>query len=106
MPVLSVVMPAHNEELTIAEAVGDVLNHVVKHVTDVEVIVVDDGSTDRTASILQRLESDAVCLRVITQKNAGHGAALRTGIDAASGDWIMVLDSDCQIGLEGFPKHW
>jgi dolichol-phosphate mannosyltransferase len=106
MPVLSVVMPAYNEERTIARAMAEVVEHVLSAECDAELIVVDDGSRDRTAGIVQDHQARHAGIRLIKQANAGHGAALRRGIDAATGEWLLLLDSDCQIGLRDFGSHW
>ncbi|MFN4142813.1 glycosyltransferase family 2 protein [Aestuariivirga sp.] len=106
MPALTVVMPAYNEEMTIRKAIEDVFTHVVPAAGDVEFIVVDDGSKDRTADIVQSLQRQHGELRLIRQVNSGHGPALRAGLDAASGDWLLLLDSDCQVGLSRFSEHW
>lgn len=106
MPVLSVVMPAYNEEETIARAMADVLEHVMPAVGDAELVVVDDGSKDRTAEIVEDYHARHANIRLIKQLNAGHGAALRSGIDAAAGQWLLLLDSDCQISLRDFGSHW
>jgi dolichol-phosphate mannosyltransferase len=106
MPVLSVIMPAYNEQDTISDALKDVINHILPHASDLELIVVDDGSKDKTAEIVSTIGAKHPCVKLIRQANAGHGAALRKGIDEATGDWLLLLDSDCQIGLEDFAGHW
>lgn len=106
MATVSVVMPAYNEELTISAAIEDVATHVAATAGNIEMIVVDDGSKDKTADIVVSLQVKYPFLKLVRQKNAGHGAALRTGIDAATGDWLLLLDSDCQIGLSGFAGQW
>jgi glycosyltransferase involved in cell wall biosynthesis len=103
---LSVIMPAYNEEGAIADAVRDVQEHVFPVVPGAELVVVDDGSRDRTGAILDRLASDEPRLRVVHKANGGHGPALRTGLDAASGDWFFLVDSDRQIPLSAFPGLW
>jgi glycosyltransferase involved in cell wall biosynthesis len=105
-PPLSVVMPAYNEEGAIADAVREVQRHVMPVVPGAELVVVDDGSRDRTGAILDRLGRDEPRLRVIHQANGGHGRALRTGLDAARGDYVFLIDSDRQIPLEAFPPLW
>ena len=75
-PTLSVVMPAYNEEAAIADAVRDVQTHVFPVVPDAELIVVDDGSRDRTGALLDDLAAREPRLRVLHQANAGHGPAL------------------------------
>lgn len=86
-PFFSVVIPTFNRAQTIRRAIDSVLNQSFK---DFELIVVDDGSTDLTSEILESYEN----LKVIKQKNKGVSAARNTGIRAAKGQWIALLDSD------------
>lgn len=103
---LSVVMPAYNEEGAIEEAVQDVRESVFASVPDAELVVVDDGSRDRTAEILDGLAAGDSRVHVIHQKNGGHGRALRTGMDASRGEYLFLIDSDRQIPLTAFPLLW
>jgi glycosyltransferase involved in cell wall biosynthesis len=103
---LSVVMPAYNEEAAIADAVREVQEHVFALIPTAELLVVNDGSRDRTGAILDELAQGEPRLRVIHQPNGGHGSALRTGMNAASGDYLFLLDSDRQIPLTAFPSLW
>jgi dolichol-phosphate mannosyltransferase len=103
---LSVVMPAYNEEAAIEHAVRDVVENVFPVVPDAELIVVDDGSRDATGALLDRLAEAEPRVRVIHKPNAGHGPALRTGLDAASGVFVLLVDSDRQIPLTAFPSLW
>jgi glycosyltransferase involved in cell wall biosynthesis len=91
---ISVVIPAHDEE----RAIGSVLAALtLAHLPAVcEVIVVDDGSTDRTGEIAA--QSGVRVIRLAT--NRGYGAALKAGIRAASGDYILTMDADGQHRLE------
>ncbi len=103
---LSVVIPAYNEELCIASIVERVLAAVpdvlAVGVSDVEVVVVDDGSLDRTAEIAAGL-GDSV--RVIHHgSNLGYGAALKTGFSQATGDLLGFLDADGTYPPEYFPQ--
>jgi dolichol-phosphate mannosyltransferase len=98
-------MPAFNEAAGIEAAVREVLATVTA-VESVEVIVVDDGSGDGTGEILDELAREHEGLRVVHQANAGHGAALRTGIEAARGERLFLLDADRQIPLTAFPAVW
>lgn len=87
-PVLSVVVPAYNAEDYLARALDSVVG------TDgVEVLVVDDGSTDGTAE-LARGYADRGLVRVISRPNGGHGAAINTGLAHATGTHFKVLDAD------------
>lgn len=103
---LSIVMPAYNEEVAIAAAVEDILTHVVPAVGSAEIVVVNDGSKDRTAAILKELASREPRLTVIDRANGGHGPALITGLNAARGQSLLLLDSDRQIALDGFADVW
>jgi len=87
-PVLTVVVPAYNA----AGYLGRALDSVVG-VAGVEVLVVDDGSTDDTAALAQQYV-DRGLARLIRQANGGHGAAINTGLAHARGDYLKVLDAD------------
>jgi len=89
MPQFSVVIPAYNRESSILAAIESVR---AQEITDWEIIVVDDGSTDQTADRVESLVDDRI--RLIRQKNRGGSAARNTGIDAARGQFIAFLDSD------------
>ena len=92
---LSILMPVYNELPTVADAIEDALNADLP-VARREVIVVDDGSTDGTSELLAgRTWSDGVKL-YRHEKNLGKGAALRTALEYASGDYAAVLDADLE----------
>jgi cellulose synthase/poly-beta-1,6-N-acetylglucosamine synthase-like glycosyltransferase len=89
-PPVSVVVPAFNEALNIAATVKSIAGN--NHVADVEVIVVDDGSTDGTADIAEALDLPGVT--VIRQTNQGKPAALNAGVREASHDVLVLVDGD------------
>lgn len=105
MTTLSVVIPAYNEEDGIADIVERVLaikpSLAEVGVDDLECIVVDDGSRDRTAEIV-RTYAPAVTL--ISQKNKGYGGALKTGFRSARGELLAFLDADSTYPPEYFPQ--
>lgn len=103
---LSVVMPAYNEENLIAEAVLEVREKILGCCAVSEFIIVDDGSKDKTGEILDDLAAQDARIRVIHKPNAGHGPALRTGLDQATGDLILLLDSDRQVAVDSFPEFY
>jgi CTP:molybdopterin cytidylyltransferase MocA len=107
MATLSIVVPAHNEE----RAIGSILDRIlvqsgeiqkaIQDIKQVEVIVVNDGSTDRTAEIASAYPD----VRLVTHDtNQGYGAALKTGMRAASGDLIGFLDADGTYPPEALPR--
>lgn len=106
MPSLSVIIPAYNEERNIIAAIEDVLKEVATAVPDVEIIVIDDGSRDRTAALVAEMAKATPQLIMLRQENSGHGAALMHGLAKAAGDWVLLLDSDRQISLAQFAGHW
>ena len=103
---LSVVMPVYNEEDAIAAAVDDVRQHVLAAIPDGELVVVNDGSRDRTGAMLDVIAAQDPRIRVIHQSNTGHGGAVIAGIEAARGDCIFLIDSDRQIPLDAFSSAW
>jgi dolichol-phosphate mannosyltransferase len=95
LELLSVVAPVYNEEDTISEFGRRVAEALAD--TPHELILVDDGSTDRTPTLLSLLAGQDQHVRVITlSRNFGHQAALTAGLDHARGDAIVMLDSDLQ----------
>jgi len=92
-PFLSVVMPAYNEEATVSAIVGQVLEISVL----LELIIVDDCSTDGTSRIIEGLaEADPRIRYVKLQKNAGKTAALKAGFELTVGDVVIVQDADLE----------
>ena len=107
-PLVSVVIPVFNGASYVAKAVQSVQNQTMQ---DVEIIVVDDGSTDGTQDILMELER-SVGIRMVLQQHQGASVARNTGIERARGDFIAFLDCDdvwlsekLARQLEYFEKH-
>jgi len=97
---LSVVLPAYNEEQVIASTVEQVTRELANLTRDFEVIVVNDGSTDRTGAVLSALQTLDRHIRVLTHKrNQGYGATLADGFAAATKDLTFFMDSDGQFDI-------
>ncbi len=91
MPLLSVVVPAYQVVDWLEESLRSVLD---QSLTDLEVVVVDDGSTDGTGELADRIEATDERVRVLHQPNDGLGAARNAGTAAASGEYLAFADSD------------
>jgi glycosyltransferase involved in cell wall biosynthesis len=99
-------MPVFNEEDSVTAAVEDVRACVLDQVQGSELWVLDDGSRDRTPSILDQLAAGDPRLHIVHQPNGGHGAALLAGVARARGDWVLLVDGDRQIPLAAFTDAW
>lgn len=103
VPSLSVVLPAFNEEENIQPMLEEVLQRVAPLTQDLEVLVVDDGSRDATSLRVQALADGRVRL-LRHERNLGYGAAVRTGVKAATKGIVFQTDSDRQFSLEELPR--
>lgn len=88
---ISVIMPIYNGQQHLAEALEHVL---MQTITPIEIICVDDGSTDDTSNILQAYAQQYKQIKVITQQNAGAGLARNNGLKSAKGKYIAFMDAD------------
>ncbi len=100
-PALSIVLPAYNEEGNIERVVHDAAAAAADLAPPYEIVVVDDGSRDRTGEILARLAAEmGARLRIVRHpRNEGYGAALRDGFRATTGELVFYTDSDNQFDL-------
>jgi len=101
-PEVSVIIPVYNE----ADTVGEIVERLLAVGFDKEIIIVDDGSTDDSPTVLRKLtQTYPDTLRLVTcETNRGKGAALRAGFAHASGQFILVQDADLEYDPEDIPK--
>ena len=106
---ISVIVPVYNTEKYLEKCLCSIVR---QSYNNIEIIVVNDGSTDGSLTILERFAVMDSRVKVISTENSGLSAARNTGIDAASGDWVMFVDSDdfvdkdfCAHSLENVIKN-
>jgi len=98
---LSILMPVYNERATLASAIKDVLN--VNFPCEVELVIVDDGSTDGTRELYPSVASDPRVSVHLHERNKGKGAAIRTAAAVAAGDYVIMCDADLEYAPAEIP---
>ena len=101
MPKVSVIIPVYNVEKYLRQCLDSVVNQTLK---DIEIICVDDGSTDNSLKILKEYAFKDDRFIIIEQKNQGAGAARNKGLEIATGEYLYFLDSDDFIDLRALEK--
>lgn len=91
---LTVIVPFHNEAATLRESVDRILKSDLP--IEVQVIAVDDGSTDGSAAVIEDLRASGRIHLYTHSTRSGKGAAIRTGIDKAGGNWLTIMDADLE----------
>ncbi|MFN7802616.1 MAG: glycosyltransferase [Planctomycetaceae bacterium] len=105
LPGLSLVLPAHNEEPVIAQAIVEACDALATLGVPHEILIIDDGSRDDTARVARAAAADLPQVRVISlQRNVGYAEALRSGFRAARHELVAFTDADCQFDLHDLGK--
>ena len=91
MPKVSIIVPIYNVEKYLRECLDSLINQTLE---DIEIICVDDGSTDNSLAILQEYANNDSRIKIISQENQGQGIARNKGIDIANGEYIQFIDPD------------
>lgn len=106
MDSLSIVIPAYNEQNRLPQTLGRVLDWLARSAISFrEVIVVDDGSRDQTAGVVEECASKNACVRLLQNPgNRGKGYAVRHGMLEAKGEWILYTDADLSSPIEEMEK--
>ena len=105
-PVLSIIIPAYNEEKRLPTSLQDLRAFLAEWHMSVEVIVVDNASTDATAAIVDRMSADWPALRLIQVAPPGKGLAVREGLLAARGDYSFFCDADFSMPVREIMKFF
>ena len=99
MPKISVIIPVYNTEKYLRQCLDSVINQTLK---DIEIICINDGSTDNSLRILEEYAKSDTRINIINQKNHGQGYARNKGLEITSGEYIAFLDSDDFVDVEAF----
>lgn len=105
-PSLTIAIPAYNEQENIEWVVKETLKELPKYFTDYEVLIVDDGSHDKTPEILDKLARAHKNVRVIHQPNGGYSNAMWTGIRAATKEFVAYMPADGQYLVRDMAKMY
>lgn len=103
MTKISVIIPVFNVEKYLTECLKSIVNQTFK---DIEIICVNDGSTDNSLSILNNFASNNRCIKIINQENKGAGAARNRGMRDATGEYLYFLDSDDFVSTKFLEKMY
>lgn len=103
-PLLSIIIPAHNEESRLPESLEEVASFVAAQNYPIELIIVNNNSTDRTADIAKRFAAEHPYARALDEPRKGKGMAVRTGVLAGKGEYLIFCDADFSMPVEEISK--
>lgn len=99
MPKVSILIPCYNVEKYIRQCLESVVNQTLQ---DIEIICINDGSTDSTLEILREYENNDNRIKVISKHNSGYGASMNIGLETAKGEYVGIVESDDYAELDMF----
>ncbi len=103
-PFLSIVVPAYNEERRLPATLQAILHFLAAQPFDAEIIIADDGSTDRTGQLVEQLMHEQRNLHLLKLDHRGKGFAVRAGALAAQGTYVLLCDADLAVPIEEWHK--
>lgn len=103
-PLLSIIIPAYNEARRLPTTLPQVITFVEAQDVPLDILVVDNGSTDRTAEIAREFAAQHPCVTVLSQPTRGKGAAVRKGMLEGRGEYLFICDADLAMPIEELGK--
>lgn len=101
---MSIIIPAYNEETRLPQTLPRVIEFAKAQEYKVEVLVVDDGSTDKTADIVKEFSAEHRCIRLVQPGRGGKGHAVKVGMLQSSGEYAFLCDADLAMPITELPK--
>lgn len=104
---LSIILPVYNEEKNIGFTLTKIIAFIKNLCKDFELILVNDGSTDKSEDTIRGFAKQYPAIRLINNsKNKGYGAAIKNGIHNAKKEWLLIMDSDGQFEITALKDFW
>lgn len=103
-PLVTLVIPAYDEERRLPESLDRILRYLEQQPYHAEVLVVDDGSTDRTVEVVRDFARRTNYVHLVCNEHRGKGHAVRTGMLTGRGDYLFICDADLSMPIEGLSK--
>jgi len=101
---LTIIIPAYNEERRLRHTLPQVVEFVGSQPYQAEILVVENGSTDRTAEVVEEFAAKSPCIRLLRSKEAGKGRAIKLGMLQARGEYGFICDADLAMPISELPK--
>ena len=101
MPKVSIVIPVYNVEKYLRQCLDSVVNQTLQ---DIEIICVNDGSKDSSLQIMHEYQAKDPRIKIIDKENSGYGASMNRGFDAATGEYLGIVESDDYAEPDMFEK--